>query len=370
MTVFRARPEPLPRIAGWAVFGAFAAFVISGGIRRIDDRPLLGWVALVVALAFGAIMFFGRPGFTFPAAVGSAAGIAAIANGAASNVAWFGMPVIAAWCALSTTLLVTVLYWTGAMLLVGGEATFTSHDPGWAAWVAGSCFSVVVCLFGRRQRDLVRQLREAQAGLTARARAEERNRIARELHDVIAHSLTVSLLHVSAARLALDEDRDEAARALEEAERLGRDSLDEVRHAVGLLRRPGEPDSTAPLPGSLDVPALVERFRGAGADVRATVDGDLSRLPNTVGLATYRILQEALTNAAKHAPRATSTVHVAVASDAVRLSVESSGPPGRGNGLGLLGMHERAESLGGQCDAGPGGSGWLVRAELPLGPAR
>ena len=94
----------------------------------------------------------------------------------------------------------------------------------------------------RRQRDLLVQLREAQAGLAQRAQAEERNRIAREMHDVIAHSLTVSLLHVSSARLALADDPDEAARALAEAERLGRESLDEVRHAVGLMRGPTDPD--------------------------------------------------------------------------------------------------------------------------------
>jgi signal transduction histidine kinase len=208
-------------------------------------------------------------------------------------------------------------------------------------------------------------LRAAQAGLAERAQAEERSRIARELHDVIAHSLTVSLLHVTSARLALDEDREEAARALEEAERLGRQSLDEARHAVGLLRADGRSDPNMPLPGSVDVPALVERFRAAGADVRSTVTGDLSVLPGTVGLATYRILQESLTNALKHAPRASSVVAVTVDDRSVRLSVNTSGPPGHGSGLGLVGMRERAESLGGRFSAGPGGSGWLVTAEIP-----
>ena len=89
-------------------------------------------------------------------------------------------------------------------------------------------------------------------------------------------------------------------------------------------------------------------------------------MPATVGLAAYRILQEALTNAAKHAPQAAGTVYVAVTDSTVQVTVDSSGPPTAGTGLGLLGMRERAEALGGQCEAGPGGSGWLVHAALPL----
>jgi signal transduction histidine kinase len=257
-------------------------------------------------------------------------------------------------------------YWIGSLLLLACEALVVERDAGWAAWIGGTSFSAVASVVGRRQRDLLHQLHAAQGDLARRAQAEERNRIARELHDVIAHSLTISLLHVSAARLALDEDRDEAARALDEAERLGRQSLDEARHAVGLLRRGGDADPSAPLPGSVDVPALVERFRAAGADVEATMTGDLTALPGTVGLATYRILQEALTNAIKHAPQATSVVQVSVNGEAVRLSVDTAGAPRHGTGLGLVGIRERAESLGGRLTAGPGGSGWLVDAEIPL----
>jgi signal transduction histidine kinase len=322
----------------------------------------------VIAVGFGAVSIFGPRRYLFPAAALATAGIAMIGNGVSSNVGWFGLVVLAAWCALSAPLLVTAGYWAGTVVLIVCQAIFTMYDPGWVAWIGGTTFSVVASLFGRRQRDLVGQLRAAQADLARRAQAEERNRIARELHDVIAHSLTVLLLHVSSARLALDDDRDDARRALEEAERLGRQSLDEVRHAVGTLRRDSGPDPTAPLPGSLDVPALVERFRAAGVDVQASMNGDLAVLPGTVGLATYRILQEALTNAVKHAPHARSLVEVTVGGETVRLSVDTSGspPPRRGNGLGLVGMRERAESLGGRLTAGPGGSGWLVCAEIPL----
>ena len=122
-----------------------------------------------------------------------------------------------------------------------------------------------------------------------------------------------------------------------------------------------------PLPGIDGLPALVERFRSAGADVTFTVEGDTAGLPATAGVALYRILQEALTNAAKHAPGAPTAVRLAVGAGAVTLTADSLAEPGTGTGLGVISMRERAESLGGTCEAGPGGRGWLVRATLPLG---
>ena len=130
----------------------------------------------------------------------------------------------------------------------------------------------------------------------------------------------------------------------------------------------------APLPGADGLPALVERFRSAGADVTLTVEGDASALPATTGLAVYRIAQEALTNAAKHAPGAPTAVRLTVGAADVTLTADSRPGPGglakRGTGLGVASMRERAESLGGTCEAGPGGQGWLVRATLPLGARR
>lgn len=362
------RPEPLPRLAGWAVFGAFAAFCVAAVAYHLPEDSALTLTAGVLAIGLGWLATLGPARLMLPATFLAGAAVTAICTGAPANVGWFAIVVLAAWCALSASVLVIGLYWAAATAMFAVEALTTRTDPGWFAWVAGTAFGVLGCFFGRRQRDLVLQLRDAQAGLANRAQVEERNRIARELHDVIAHSLTVSLLHVSAARLALHDDPADAERALAEAERLGRASLDEVRHAVGTLHRDDAPDPTAPLPGSTDVPALIEGFTRAGADVRATVEADLAALPATVGLATYRILQEALTNAVKHAPAARSTVHLAVVDRTVRLDVDTSGAPKSGAGLGLIGMRERAESLGGRCVAGPGGSGWRVHAELPLEP--
>ncbi len=128
--------------------------------------------------------------------------------------------------------------------------------------------------------------------------------------------------------------------------------------------------ATAPLPGVEALPALVEQFRSAGADITLTVQGETGGLPATTGLAVYRIAQEAVTNAAKHAPGRPTAVRLSVGAGRVTLTADSSGPPGSvakpGTGLGVVSMRERAESLGGTCEAGPGGQGWLVRATLPL----
>ncbi len=361
-----ARPEPPAAVMRWAALAVLLLAAVAGAVRTVPASPIVGEVALAVVLAAGAAALFGPQGVALGAGIVAAGGVVALGDGHSSNLAFFGVVVLAGWWAVAEPVWVAALLWAAVVAVFAAEWTFSDADPGWGAWVGGTSFAVVASVGGRRQRDLLLQLRAAQAGLAEQAQVEERTRIARELHDVIGHSLTVSLMHVSAARLALDEDRDEAMRALVEAERLGRASLDEVRYAVGLLRTEGGTESTAPLPGGADVEALVEGFRAAGADVDASIDAAMTGLPQTVGLAAYRILQESLTNAVKHAPGAKITVRADAAPDALHLRVESAGAPGDGVGLGLVGLRERAESLGGSCVAGPGGAGWLVQAELPL----
>ena len=239
-------------------------------------------------------------------------------------------------------------------------------DPGWGAWIAGTIFTTMACTFGRRQRELVEQLREAQAELADRARADERNRIAGEMHDVIGHALTVSLLHVSSAQLALDDDPETARASLAEAERLARTSLDEVRAAVGVMRS-GHPGDVAPMPTAADVTALVESFRRAGTTIELDVRGDLHGLNATSGLAVYRIVQESLTNAARHGDGSSVTVQIDVAADGTTVRVLSGGSARSDitDGSGLFGMRERAEAQGGRFCAGPSPDGWRVEAVLP-----
>jgi signal transduction histidine kinase len=356
-----------PDWARWAGLAAFTVLV-AVGLVRMNPGPAAAVAAAVVAATAGVLLARRRRPLLVYAAVATG-GIAVLGHGLPSNVGWFAVCLLGAWCVLAGSRRDGLVYWAGAMVLFAAEWLWVKPDPGWGAWMAGSTLSVLAGLLVRHESDLVWQLRAAQAGLAERARAEERNRISRELHDVIAHTLTVLLLHVSSARLAAEHDLADAARALAEAERLGRESLAEVRSAVGMLYQDGGTGPAAPLPGAGDLPALVERFRSAGADVTLAIDGDTGRLPATTGLAVYRILQEALTNAVKHAPGAPTAVRLAVDANKVQLAVDSAAQPGTGTGMGVVSMRERAESLGGRCQAGPGGRGWLVQAALPVDAA-
>ena len=364
-------PHPGELLSGWARWATLAVFAafIAIGLARLNPDPTAAVVAALVAMAAAAALVFRRGPLLVLAAV-TTAGVSILGHGMSSNIGWFTVCLLSAWCVLIGGRRDGLIYLAGVLALFAGEWLWVAPDPGWGAWMAGSTLTVTAGLLILHEVDLVSQLRAAQAGLAERARAEERNRIARELHDIIAHTLTVSLLHVTSARLAVQHDPADAARALAEAERLGQESLAEVRLAVGMLRQPDDSGRTAPLPGVDGLPALVERFQAAGTDVSLTVDDDTGRLPATTGLAVYRIMQEALTNAVKHAPGTATEVRLTIGAGTVGLTVDSAGEPGTGTGMGVLSMRERAESLGGSCQAGPGGRGWLVRATLPLEASR
>ncbi|MBA2463359.1 MAG: sensor histidine kinase [Nocardioidaceae bacterium] len=297
----------------------------------------------------------------------AAIAVAVVCSGSASNLGWFALCVLVGWCSLGAGSPPALWLGGGVIGIFGIEWVGPSDDPGWGAWIAGTLFTIVVCLLARRQRELIEQLHAAQASLAVRARFEERTRIAQEMHDVIGHALTVSLLHVASARLALDDDIDEARESLAEAERLGRSSLAEVRQAVGVLRA-GEPAALAPLPGAKQLEELVNSFRRAGTPVTFDVEGDPVTLTATVGLTVYRILQEALTNVVRHAPGASAQVRLVFAVNGTRLTVANPGAVPRDAslmGAGILGMRERAEALGGRLIAGPSPDGWRLEAVLP-----
>jgi signal transduction histidine kinase len=385
--------EDLTARTRWIAVAAFAAVTAVGVLPLTPSGPAAAVTAVFVVGAATLLVRRWRPQLLYVAV--ATAGLMVLADGRSNNVGLFGVLLLAAWCVLTGSRLQGVTYWAAAMIIFAVEWLWVRPDPGWGAWLAGVTLTAAFALLVRHERDLLRQLRQAQAELAEQAKTQERNRIARELHDVIGHTLTVSLLHVQSARLAVEHDPADAARALAEAERLGRACLAEVRTTVGMLRQdvaadrrgrghagglqdgqPGGRTSAAPLPGADALPALVEQYRSAGADVTLTVEGDTGGLPATTGLAMYRIVQEALTNAAKHAPGSPTTVRVIVAAGEVTLTADSqTGPgtglgtgtePGTGTGLGLASMRERAEALGGNCQAGPDGRGWLVRATFPL----
>jgi signal transduction histidine kinase len=353
----------------WLGLGALTVLAPIGlWARPADHGTALAIAGAIFWVAAAVLLSRASARFVLPCAVLVTAGVAMVGTEVSSDLGWIAVCVLAAWCVLGAPGRVYLIFWAGSLLLIGAEWLRQPHDPGWGAWAAGISLTVLLTAIVRHELDLVDQLQAAQAGLAERSRAEERNRIAREVHNVIAHSLTVSLLHLQSAWLAVEYEPAEAVRALAEAERLCQQSLTEVRSTVGLLREdPGAGDRPEPpAPGIDDLAELAGRVRLAGADVTLRTEGDTGRLPATTGSAIYRILQEALTNTAKHAPGAPVEVWLYVARREVVLQVDSAGPPSHGTGMGLLSMHERAEALGGRCAAGPGGHGWLVRAELPL----
>jgi len=256
-------------------------------------------------------------------------------------------------------------------------------DPeGWLAFSTGLVLTwLFVCGLLRQQQlrveqeRLVAELRAAQADLARQAQASERRRIAREIHDVAAHTLSVTMLQLTGVRLLLQRTGGDAraVEALAEAERLGRQGLDDVRRTVGLLGDGPAEAASAPLPGGGDVERLVAEYHAVGLDVVLESRGDRTRLPAAAGLALYRIAQEALANVAKHAPGALVKIQLDI-DRRVRLRVHNTaGRPGApiirsegGSGLGLIGMRERAELLGGSVVAGPDGGGWVVDCSLPL----
>lgn len=238
------------------------------------------------------------------------------------------------------------------------------------AYLVGIVLGTLVGLMMQYQRLYLYQERENQEIRAARAADEERRRIAREVHDVIAHSLSVTLLHLTAARHSLQTDRDveEAIDALSDAERLGRQAMADIRHTVGLLDQ--LPSSLTPEPGMDDIATLVEDFVRAGLNVDYSVSGDITTVSATTGLALFRISQESLANIAKHAPDAAATLRIEVTDTRVSAVVTNTlagpAPTRRGRGMGISGMRQRATLIGGSLTAGPADGQWEVHAGFPI----
>lgn len=208
--------------------------------------------------------------------------------------------------------------------------------------------------------------------LAERAAAEERQRIAREMHDVVAHSLAVVVSHAEAGRMVVGQQPERASGILDTIATTGREALAEMRGLLGVLggessRQTRYIASTEPQPGLVDVEDLVERMREAGLTVHLEAD-ELGQVAPAVGLTAYRVVQEALTNVTRHAgPGAVATVSVTRTGRQLRVEVSDDGvgiqrPPGRG----LRGMRERVSAVGGTLEAGPSDDGWRVRAMMPL----
>jgi len=201
--------------------------------------------------------------------------------------------------------------------------------------------------------------------------AEERARIARELHDIVAHAVSVMVLQVGAIRHGLPEELADDAEALEGVERTGRSALAEMRRLLGAMRRDGDTLELAPRPGIDRLDALLDDVGRAGLPVELHVEGEPFPLPQAIDVSAYRIVQEGLTNALKHAHASRADVTVRYRSDELQIEVrDDGGGSSRSDGLGhgLVGVRERVKIYGGDMTAGPAdGRGYVLSTRLPLG---
>ena len=246
---------------------------------------------------------------------------------------------------------------------------------GGAAWLVGRFVR------GRRREaeradDRTARLRREQGKSARLAVAAERGRIARELHDVIAHSVSLMGVQAGAVERVLERDPEQAREALRSIQLTARESVDELRRLLGILRADEPETGLAPQPGIGALQSLVEDNRRAGLQVELRVEGEDHRLPGGVELSAYRVIQEALTNVRKHAPGAAAQVLLRYRQDEIEVCVVNArataanggGPaPSRGTGHGIVGMRERVALYGGSLEAGdePDG-GFAVRARLPV----
>jgi signal transduction histidine kinase len=359
------------------------AFVQDLPGDELDDRPIgqVPILALLVSAVAGAALYWRRRAplavlavavlgwaLTFPVDYRDLGGVVAIA--ALYSLGRYGTDVRGAVVGLAAAIV---------MVHVDGL-----NDPE-TSWVEesvlGSTVMFVAWYIGRRFRlraERAAQLVHEQAAEDRRILVEERARIARELHDVVAHRVSLMTVQAGAAKAVASEDPEGALRAMGAVEEAGRQALTELRHLLGVLRPEADPGGLGPQPGLADLPRLLDEVRGAGVRVAPAADGLPAGLPARVDLFAYRIVQEALTNVLKHAGPG-ARVDVRLRTDRDRLVVEviddgprtPSGPatiPMVMGGHGIVGMRERALLLGGTLEAGPRpDGGFAVIARLPLG---
>ena len=220
-------------------------------------------------------------------------------------------------------------------------------------------------------KERAEQLEREQLVEAERAVAAERTRIAREMHDIVAHQVSLMTVQAGAAKTVAESDPVAAASAMGAVEEAGRQALDELRHVLGVLRQDNERNGSRPQPGRSDLPRLMEEIRRAGLGVELVHEGSHRHLPARIELAIFRIVQEALTNVLKHGgPNAKAQVMVRADDRVVTVEIKDNGIgitrlPGSGHGI--AGMRERAQTLGGTLDAGPRASGgFSVVARIPV----
>ncbi|MGN6574903.1 MAG: histidine kinase [Nocardioides sp.] len=318
----------------------------------------LATLAAIVAVSVAEFAVFGSPEGNGVALAGCIAGYS-VARWERRHSAWWALPMV-------------LVLWLGWVWFDPTELSWSQRrlalvwlSPWVIAWLIGAL--VRATSQAAEQRRLVREQR------ASRAVAEERNRIARELHDVIGHSVSVMTVQASAVRRRLHPDQAVERQALETVESVGREALAEMRRMVGVLRDAGGDADREPPPGLGELRHLLAKFRDSGLPVDLDVTGEPRPLAPGLDLTAYRLVQEGLTNTLRHAVSpARAVVRIAYAADRLELSVRDDGAPVTAPeaGHGLLGLRERVAVYGGDLVAQPGADGGFeLVATLPLEPA-
>jgi len=329
----------LAGVAPWAL--------VAGGVRV--PPPLFAVLGLV-PVWFGVVVAE-NPGGMFPAML------------------------LATWVTRTSSsrwLVVGTLVAAAGSIVTLALRTSEAHENGMVYFIGGLGISWLAGRMLRRQELLNQELQAMNDLRVQHAAVAERTRIASEVHDVVAHSLTVVMLHLTGARRALATDPQRADEALARAETVGRDSLDSIRQVMGLLRDPGTGRDVSQ-PGLADISALVDGYRTAGLALEVVDRIDASDVDPTVQLVAYRVVQESLANALQHAPGSSCAVTVERSTGELRVEVINAAATvattarSARAGLGLRGMIERVRAVGGELTAGPSADGgWRVSARIPL----
>ncbi|GAA2876640.1 histidine kinase [Streptosporangium fragile] len=374
------RPPPAP--VDWLIAAVMAAFAFAeelGGRTMVPDRGQPLWWLVAATATAGLVLLRRRAPFTV-LVVYSLVSAASFAYVGGVSFAWQFYTQLVLLFTLVSELPPrdprTVAGLAATALFIG-SMMFTTAPPaglgdvavvmGMVSISAGAGFSV------HRNRQIAVQARKHGELLAREAVTEERTRIARELHDMVAHSVSVMVMQTGAARLMLRPDQLTERETLVVVEEAGREAVEELRRVVGLLRADSDEDGLAPQPSLARLEDLVEQVRDAGLDVELTVEGEPGPIPPGLELSAYRIIQEALANTLRHAGPTRAAVTVSHRPHSLFLEVVDEGSrDGRtraeGAGHGLVGMRERVALFHGRLATGPlPGGGYAVRATLPLG---
>jgi signal transduction histidine kinase len=354
-TVLAARHQPDAEPLDAAAYALIAAGSASLAVRR-------RWPVLVLVAAFAAT--FGYNWLGYP-----------------GGPVWISL-IVAFFTVVASGRRVAAYTALAAGYVLGVWLEPLAHDKpgpslvqalGLAAWLLALAAVSEVVRYRRQLREAARrqavEVRRGELEATRRRASEERLDIARELHDVLAHGISMINVQAGVALELMDEQPEQARTALATIKQASKDALVEVQAVLGALRQSGEPAATAPTPSIANLDRLLGGARSAGLQVQAQVMGEPRVLPVGVDLAAYRILQESLTNVVRHAGASSVTVAVTYGPHELTVEVVDDGRSGssNGNGSGIAGMRERAIALGGELDAGRRlGGGFRVHALLPL----